>query len=378
TPGAVARSEHLLVRLPGPHLTHLVRLFPVAHHDGLQPTQHRVVWRLPPKADAGGPYLHLSHSTISRRIPTSLPPSTFVTHIAEEVGAGVLVVSSAARVLAVHDLRLVGLQLKSNGPEPFSECGPQTSGLFLSVAMDYRIIRVALEGTDRVLSDHPSVERVVHEEVSDQRRDRRTLGGPLLSRHQGPVWHLHGGFEPPFDVEQDPALVGVVSDRFEKQIMGNAVEEGSDIKVQNPVLLPTAPSSHRQGVLGLSARPVAVTVRVEDRLQLFFQQHRCCGLGNSIRRVRHPEHPYTQPVILRYLHRPHRPGEVAPRTHPVPQLVKVVPLVGCEPADADGVHARRSAVRLDLSPRLVDETLSNLKRLRLRFRSLRRLLPQWG
>src|ERR1035437_5639495 len=160
--------------------------------------------------------------------------------------------------------------------------------------------------------------------------------------------------------------------------MGNAVEEGPDIKVQNPVLLPTAPSSHRQGILGLSARPVAVTVRVEDRLQLFFQQHRCCGLGNSIRRVRHPEHPYTQPVILRYLHRPHRPGEVAPRTHPVPQLVKVVPLVGCEPADADGVHARRSAVRLDLSPRLVDETLSNLKRLRLRFRSLRRLLPQWG
>src|SRR4030095_3742527 len=30
-------------RLPGPHLAHLVRLFHLAHHDGLQPTQQVVV-----------------------------------------------------------------------------------------------------------------------------------------------------------------------------------------------------------------------------------------------------------------------------------------------------------------------------------------------
>ena len=30
-------------RLPNPHLTHPVRLFLIAHHDGLQPTQHEVV-----------------------------------------------------------------------------------------------------------------------------------------------------------------------------------------------------------------------------------------------------------------------------------------------------------------------------------------------
>jgi hypothetical protein len=34
------RTAH---RLPGPHLTHHVRLFHIAHHDGLQPTQHVVV-----------------------------------------------------------------------------------------------------------------------------------------------------------------------------------------------------------------------------------------------------------------------------------------------------------------------------------------------
>ena len=43
TPGRVIPARALLARLPGPHLTHLVRLFPDAHHDGLQPTQLRAV-----------------------------------------------------------------------------------------------------------------------------------------------------------------------------------------------------------------------------------------------------------------------------------------------------------------------------------------------
>lgn len=42
-------------RLPDPYLTHLVRLFRVAHHDGLQPTQHAVVWSLPPQSGSEGP-----------------------------------------------------------------------------------------------------------------------------------------------------------------------------------------------------------------------------------------------------------------------------------------------------------------------------------
>jgi hypothetical protein len=33
-------------------------------------------------------------------------------------------------------------------------------------------------------------------------------------------------FQPPFDVEQDPPLAGVMRYRFQQQIMGNGVEEG--------------------------------------------------------------------------------------------------------------------------------------------------------
>ena len=82
-------------------------------------------------------------------------------------------------------------------------------------------------------------------------------------------------------------------------------------------------------------------------------------------------------MILRYLNGSHRPREVAPRGHPIPQLVEVVHLVGREIVDAHSVHARRSTVRSDLLPRLKHETLPNLKRLQLLLpRSICRLLPR--
>ena len=82
-------------------------------------------------------------------------------------------------------------------------------------------------------------------------------------------------------------------------------------------------------------------------------------------------------MILRYLNRSHRPREIAPRGHPIPQLVEVVHLVGCEIVDAHSVHARRSTVRSDLLPRLENETLANFKRLQLLLlRSICRFLPR--
>ena len=82
-------------------------------------------------------------------------------------------------------------------------------------------------------------------------------------------------------------------------------------------------------------------------------------------------------MILRYLNGSHRPGEIAPRGHPIPQLVEVVHLVGCEIVDAHSVHARRCTVRSDLLPRLENKTLRNFKRLQLLLlRSICRLLPR--
>jgi len=134
--------------------------------------------------------------------------------VAEEVEADMLRVPPAVRVFAVHDLRLVGVQLEAEGPEPTGDPSPKTSGLCLRVAVSYNIISVAFERTTGEHPVHPTIERVMHEEVGQQRGDRRSLWGAFLSGDDRPVGHLYGCFQPPFDVQQDPAQIGVVSDRF--------------------------------------------------------------------------------------------------------------------------------------------------------------------
>src|SRR5665213_2162211 len=101
---------------------------------------------------------------VRKEPPPALRPAS-PEGVAEEVETGVLRFPGAVRVLAVHDLCLLGVQLEPHGLEPDGEVSQQRAGLFLSVAVDDRVIRVALEGLSRILSDHPPIERIVHEEV---------------------------------------------------------------------------------------------------------------------------------------------------------------------------------------------------------------------
>src|SRR5665213_4314949 len=81
-------------------------------------------------------------------------------------------------------------------------------------------------------------------------------------------------------------------------------------------------------------------------------------------------------MILRYLDGPHRPGEVAPRTHPVPEHIEVVPLGLREPVNAEAVHSWGAAILSNLHPRLKDEALGNVKRLHRLPWLLHQLLPR--
>src|SRR5215472_14020023 len=157
--------------------------------------------------------------------------------------------------------------------------------------------------------------------------------------------------------------------------MRNRVEKGPDINVQHPVLLPAPLTANGQRIVGASPTTVTIAITVEHRLRYPFQHHRRRGLRHPVRRIWHPEQTHTVPMIFRYLHAPHRPREVTPRGHPVPQLVEVVPPLLLEQADADRVHARRTLIGPDLLPRLIDEALADLKRLHLGLGSLPRLLP---
>jgi hypothetical protein len=158
----------------------------------------------------------------------------------------------------------------------------------------------------------------------------------------------------------------MVSDRLEQQGVRHGIEKGPDINVQHPVLLPAPLTAYGQRIMGAAPRTIPVAVAVENPLQPALQQHRCCSLRHPVRRIRHAEQTHTFPMIFRYLHAPHRTREVAPRGHPVPQLVQIVFQLLFEQADADRVHARRTLIGPDLPPRPSDEALVDLKRLHFR------------
>ena len=79
----------------------------------------------------------------------------------QEIEAGVLRVSSAAAVLAIDDLRLLGVQLQADSSEPGRDGSPQSPGLILSVTVGNAVIRVALKRAARELPSYPRIERIV-------------------------------------------------------------------------------------------------------------------------------------------------------------------------------------------------------------------------
>src|SRR5665213_240148 len=83
--------------------------------------------------------------------------------VAEERELLVLVRALAVRVLAVHDARLVQIELQTDLRQPLDNRVAHYVRLRLALAVQDSIVRIALERDVRELSDEPHVERVVQE-----------------------------------------------------------------------------------------------------------------------------------------------------------------------------------------------------------------------
>ena len=96
------RTAH---RLSDPHLTHPVRLFHIAHHDGLQPTQHVVVCSHPPheRLRRAKPSSPAQHHVKKLYLQTELL-STFVAHVGSQCPWRMTVLPSLG---SLHVLRTV-------------------------------------------------------------------------------------------------------------------------------------------------------------------------------------------------------------------------------------------------------------------------------
>jgi hypothetical protein len=268
-------------------------------------------------------------------------------------------------VLAVHDAGLVGMQ-----PQPPALRQPRRDRLQHSMRLgfaatvDHHVIAVPFEPDGREHPPYPGVERVVHEQVRQQGRDRRALWAAPIPGDHSAVLPLLRRSEPPLHIQQDPPLVGVVCYRLEDQAVIKVVEEPLDVQIDHPVSPPATLPAPPDRVQRATARPVPVGVGVEDLLHLRLQTHGHHRLRDPVRDRRHPEDPDPAPSRLGNLHYPHRRREVATRREPVPQLVEVSLQVHLELLDRLAVDPSRTLVGLDPAIGLKDHVLRNLERLR--------------
>ena len=194
-------------------------------------------------------------------------------------------------------------------------------------------------------------------------RERRPLRGPAVALLQGPVGQLQRRLQPPPHIQHHPREVGIGLHRLDDEVPGHAVEELPDVQIDHPVGLPAAFPACPHRVQPRPPRPVAVGVRMEDLFDPLPQDPGDHRLRDPVGHGRHAQDPRAAAVRLLDLYRTHRGREVAPRGHPVPDLVQVSPQILLELLDRDPVRTRRALVGLHLLIRLPDSPLRNAERL---------------
>src|SRR3974390_972867 len=91
-------------------------------------------------------------------LPHRLPRSK---HKTEEVERLIWEITTAVRILAVDDLRLLGMQHQLAGRKAVSKHAPQRLRFLSALTMTNSVIRVSLERDVREHSRHPHVERIM-------------------------------------------------------------------------------------------------------------------------------------------------------------------------------------------------------------------------
>jgi len=153
-----------------------------------------------------------------------------------------------------------------------------------------------------------------------------------------------------------------MTDRLEQQLPIDTVEVTFDVDVEHPVAAPAAPTRLAYGIDRRSARPVAIRVGVEHRLQIRLQVASGDLLGDTVGDRRNAQRAPAA-VCLRNLDPPHRRRKIAPRRQPIPELVEVVRKISLELCNRLCVYPSRSLVGPHTFEGFPDFPLSDVERL---------------
>src|SRR5271157_6053847 len=289
--------------------------------------------------------------------------------VAEKVELDVLVLPPPVVILAVDNSGLLRMKLQSAFGKATPDGFQHRSCFLLAPAVDDGVVRVTLDPDARILSLHPEVERVVQEQVGQQRTDDPSLRGPLRPLHESAVPTFDRGAQPPPNIQADPSQIRVAGQGTLDEVMRNGIKEGSDVQIDDPVAVPAPFPRHSHRVKRRAARSIAVGVGVEPGFHLWLHDHLDHCLRHAVGNGRNAERARAA-VVLRYLDEPHGWRMVRTRRHPIPDLMQVALQVLLECRQGHAVHARSAAVRLHPLVGFPDELLRNAVRLCLRHRLL--------
>src|SRR6516225_7161530 len=186
--------------------------------------------------------------------------------IPEEIKLDVRICRFAFPVLAVNDFGFRRMQLEVALRQSILKLGPEGFCFSLAPAVYQSIIGIPTPGKVGVRPRYPEIERVMHEQIRQNRTDHTTLWGAAVSHDYRSIFLDHRRCQPSFDVEQRPFARHVFPDGPQQKRVVDVVEQALDVKFKNPVVFPASLARDADGVKSRFSRPVTVGIWQEYRV----------------------------------------------------------------------------------------------------------------
>jgi hypothetical protein len=143
--------------------------------------------------------------------------------IAQQVKAVVRGPAAPIDILTGHDGCLFRMEVPLTLRPSGGNAGFEPVGWRRTLTMHDAIIGIALAGDGRMCSVHPGIDRVMSEEIREDRA-APPLRDPLSPLDEGPILALHRGLEPPCHLQEDPWTGRMLVERPQEQRMITVVE----------------------------------------------------------------------------------------------------------------------------------------------------------
>lgn len=114
-------------------------------------------------------------------------------------------------------------------------------------------------------------------------RNDTPLRGSLNSLYLTSILLNSWGFQPSLDIKKRPSTRRMMTNGFQHELMVNCVKGSLNIKLQDPVVLPTPFLRHRHGLQRGLAGTIRIGIGMKIRLDFRFQAMSYHRLGNAIR-----------------------------------------------------------------------------------------------